>query len=162
MSIVAVLLSSPYVYAAPAAGSSSGGTAQASQNDTSVKPQPSVILKPELLPGPRQVERPGTSQDSPFDTNRFRDYFLGPNGFVSRYLPGFLGFIAIAAVFVIIVGGIIFLTAFGDEEKIGTAKKVVQWAIIGLILAMLAYAIVNILLRLPLPLGTPAQGPAAR
>lgn len=123
------------------------------------KSAPQVILKPSNLPGPQQ---PGFSQDAEgFGGSQFQTY-LGQ--FAGKYFPGFLGFIAIAAVFVIIIGGIMFLTAFGDEEKIGTAKKIVQWAIIGLISAMLAYAIIKIILSLPLPTGgeaTPAgQSPS--
>lgn len=106
--------------------------------------KPSIILKPSLQPGSSRTEI-----SSPGLTGvEFESYF---QGFVQRFLPGFLGFIAITSVFALIVGGITFMTAAGNEEKLGTAKKIIQWAVIGLVLAMLAFIIVNTILRLPFP-----------
>ncbi len=50
-----------------------------------------------------------------------------------------------AAFLFIIIGGIQILTAYGDEEKITTAKKTITYAIIGLLVALLSYAIVSII-----------------
>ena len=50
---------------------------------------------------------------------------------------------AFAFVFMII-GGIQILTAYGNEEKIASGKKTVTYAIVGLLIAILAYAIVSI------------------
>ena len=49
------------------------------------------------------------------------------------------------AVLFIIIGGIQMLTAYGSDEKIGKAKKTITWAIIGLLIAILSYAIVSII-----------------
>lgn len=49
------------------------------------------------------------------------------------------------AVIMIIIGGIEMLTAYGNEEKIGNAKKTITYAIVGLVVAILSYAIVTII-----------------
>jgi len=51
----------------------------------------------------------------------------------------------IAAVLFIIIGGIQILTAYGNDEKIGKAKKTITYAIVGLLAAILSYAIVSII-----------------
>ena len=42
----------------------------------------------------------------------------------------------------IIYGGFVWLTAGGSEDRIATAKKVISAAVIGLIIVLLAWAIV--------------------
>lgn len=49
------------------------------------------------------------------------------------------------AVLFIIIGGIQILTAYGNDEKIGQAKKTITFAIVGLLIAILSYAIVTII-----------------
>jgi hypothetical protein len=53
-----------------------------------------------------------------------------------------LGILALVAVVMIIIGGFQWLTAAGSEEKIEKAKKVISAAVIGLIIVLLAWAIV--------------------
>ncbi len=53
-----------------------------------------------------------------------------------------LGILALVAVVMIIIGGFQWLTAAGNEEKIEKAKKVISAAVIGLIIVLLAWAIV--------------------
>ncbi len=56
----------------------------------------------------------------------------------------FLTFLAVLAVIVILVSGILYITSGGDEGKVETAKKWIMNAIIGLVIALLAWVIVNI------------------
>jgi hypothetical protein len=53
-----------------------------------------------------------------------------------------LGFIAIIATLVIIYGGVQYLTAGGNEDNVGAAKKTISYGIIGVVIAGLAYAMV--------------------
>ncbi len=53
-----------------------------------------------------------------------------------------LGFIAIIATLVIIYGGVQYLTAGGNEDAVGAAKKTISYGIIGVVIAGLAYAMV--------------------
>lgn len=58
---------------------------------------------------------------------------------IVNYVLGLLGLIA---VIIIIYAGILWLTAAGNEERVDKAKKVLSAAVIGLIVILLAWAIV--------------------
>lgn len=53
-----------------------------------------------------------------------------------------LGFLGLIAVIMILIGGFQWLTSGGNEEKVASAKKVISAAVIGLIVVLLAWAIV--------------------
>lgn len=53
-----------------------------------------------------------------------------------------LGLMALVAVVMIIIGGFTWLTAGGNEEKVDKAKKIISAAVIGLIIVLLAWAVV--------------------
>jgi hypothetical protein len=57
-------------------------------------------------------------------------------------------FIAIAAVISGIYGGYLYVTAVGNEEKTGKAKKILLGVIIALVIALAAYALVNTVIQL--------------
>ncbi len=56
-----------------------------------------------------------------------------------------LGFVGMIAVLMIIWGGVTYLTSAGDEDKAKTGKKTLSYAIIGLVVAGIAYAIVDVI-----------------
>jgi hypothetical protein len=58
-----------------------------------------------------------------------------------------------------IYGGYLYVTAFGNEESTGKAKKVFIGATIGLLLAMAAFGIVNTTVKLENQIG-PSTGAA--
>ncbi len=64
---------------------------------------------------------------------------------VTNFISGFLA--TIAAV-MYIYGGYLYVTAFGNEEATGKAKKVFIGATVGLLLAMAAFGIVNTTMKL--------------
>ncbi|PIY96861.1 MAG: hypothetical protein COY66_02370 [Candidatus Kerfeldbacteria bacterium CG_4_10_14_0_8_um_filter_42_10] len=53
-----------------------------------------------------------------------------------------LGLLGLVAVIMILLGGFKWMTAGGNEEKIESAKKLLTAAIIGLVIVLLAWAIV--------------------
>ncbi len=55
-----------------------------------------------------------------------------------------LNFLAALAVVVIVVAGIIYITSGGDEGKTESAKRWILYAIIGLVIALLGWVIINI------------------
>jgi len=59
---------------------------------------------------------------------------------IVRYLMTFLGIIAVV---VILLGGFKWMTAGGNEDKIGEAKSLIMAGIIGLIIILAAFAIVT-------------------
>lgn len=51
------------------------------------------------------------------------------------------------AVIMIIVGGIRYTTSAGDSGRIKASKDTIMYAVVGLVVALLAFAIVNFVLR---------------
>lgn len=58
-------------------------------------------------------------------------------------INGFIGALGIIAVIVVIIGGIGYMTSAGDAGKVKKAKDTILYGIIGMIICVLAYAIVN-------------------
>lgn len=63
-------------------------------------------------------------------------------GTVINIINWVLGILALLAVIFVIYGGFTWLTAGGNEEKIERAKKIIGAAVVGLIVVLLAWAIV--------------------
>jgi hypothetical protein len=55
-----------------------------------------------------------------------------------------LTFVGIVALFLIIFSGIKFITSGGDPKAVETARKTATWAIIGLVVILLSFAIVRL------------------
>jgi cytochrome bd-type quinol oxidase subunit 2 len=51
--------------------------------------------------------------------------------------------VGVLSVIMIIVGGIRYVISNGDSSRITSAKNTVQYAVVGLVVALLAYSIVN-------------------
>ncbi|MFO0780737.1 MAG: pilin [Candidatus Gracilibacteria bacterium] len=58
----------------------------------------------------------------------------------------FLTFLGLIAVVMIIYGGFLYVSAAGNQEKIESAKKIIMYAVIGIIVILLSFAIVNTVL----------------
>ncbi|MBI1934295.1 hypothetical protein HYS30_01385 [Candidatus Peregrinibacteria bacterium] len=63
--------------------------------------------------------------------------------FITGILQKALNLLSLAAVVVIIIAGIIMILSLGEEEKKEKAKKTILYAVIGLIIILLAKAIVS-------------------
>ena len=57
-----------------------------------------------------------------------------------------LSVLGIIAVIVIIIGGFTYMTSAGDSAKLTKAKNTILYGIVGLVIALLAFAIVNFVL----------------
>ena len=57
-----------------------------------------------------------------------------------------IGIIGLISVVMIIVGGIMYTTSQGQPDKVKQAKDVILYAIVGLVVALLAFAVVNFVL----------------
>lgn len=66
---------------------------------------------------------------------------------VLNILQMVLGLLAFVAVIMVILGGFTWLTAAGNEEKVERAKKIISAAVIGLIIVLLAWAVVIFVTR---------------
>lgn len=65
---------------------------------------------------------------------------------ILRMINYVLGFLGLAAVAFIIYGGVTYTTSGGNDEATGNAKKIIQYAIIGLIVVLLSFVIVQAVL----------------
>ena len=64
------------------------------------------------------------------------------NQLIMNIVKWLLGFVGALAVLMIIVSGIMYITAAGDEGRVDSAKRYLVYAIVGLVVALLGYAIV--------------------
>lgn len=61
-------------------------------------------------------------------------------------LDYFLGFLGFLSIIMIIYGGILYVTSAGNDTNVEKAKKILLYAIVGIILILLSVAIVNTVL----------------
>jgi hypothetical protein len=57
----------------------------------------------------------------------------------------FLGFTVVVSVLALIWGGLNYVSSSGDAQKAELAKKIIYYALIGVVVAGVSYAIVNII-----------------
>jgi len=71
-------------------------------------------------------------------TDNFGDYVIKLVNFALPYLTlaAFIGYV---------VAGFLYVTAFGNDEQLQKAKKILIWATVGIILVILSYAITSLL-----------------
>jgi TRAP-type C4-dicarboxylate transport system permease small subunit len=68
---------------------------------------------------------------------------FGDNGVFKQVTNTILYIVGIIAVIMLIIGGIRYVISGGDAKKVTDAKNTVLYAIIGLVISFLAFAIVN-------------------
>ena len=68
------------------------------------------------------------------------------NGQIGTIINAIIGVIGIVAVIVIILGGINYTMSQGDPSKTKKARDTILYGVIGLIVVLLAFAIVNFVL----------------
>jgi hypothetical protein len=93
-----------------------------------------IIPKPGLLPGPTeetQAEKGGAR-----------------NILIDTILPffgiGFVGIVGAFSLLFLVIAGVRFTTAYGNEEAVQNAKNQAVYALVGLMVALLSYTIVRI------------------
>ncbi len=68
------------------------------------------------------------------------------DGLIKKVVNLLLWAIGIVSVIMIIIGGIRYATSNGDSNNVTAAKNTIMYAVIGLVIAIFAYAIVNFVL----------------
>lgn len=68
---------------------------------------------------------------------------VGMNGVFTKISNTLLLIIGIVSVIMLIIGGLRYIVSGGDNKKVTDAKNTILYAIIGLIISLLAYAIIN-------------------
>src|SRR3989338_1947212 len=64
-----------------------------------------------------------------------------PREIAASVIRVILGFLGIIAVIIILLGGFKWMTAGGNEDKVGEAKKLIGAGVVGLVIILAAYAI---------------------
>lgn len=72
---------------------------------------------------------------------------IGPDGIFNHITSVALGVIGAISVIMLIWGGLRYIISGGDSKKITDAKNTILYAIIGLIIAVLSYAIISFVLN---------------
>ena len=75
------------------------------------------------------------------------DLFAEDGGVFRQITNTILYIVGVIAVIMIIWGGIRYIISGGDSKKVTDAKNTILYAIIGLIIAVLSYAIVNFVMN---------------
>ena len=66
---------------------------------------------------------------------------------IFRAIQYILAFLGVVAVVVILIGGFMWMTAGGNDEKVGKAKKILIQGLIGLVIVLLAFAIATFVIE---------------
>ena len=82
---------------------------------------------------------------------------FGDSGVFKQVTNTILYIVGIIAVIMLIIGGIKYVVSGGDSKKVTDAKNTVLYAIIGLVICFLAFAIVNFVIS-SLPSGGDTSG----
>lgn len=67
-------------------------------------------------------------------------------GILTTIINVIVGVVGFVAVVMIVVGGISFVTSQGDSGKVAKARNTILYGVVGLVVALLAFAIVNFVL----------------
>jgi len=92
---------------------------------------------------------------NPWGNDTLKDNIQGTTGLGERdprdiaasVIRIILGFLGIVAVIIILLGGFKWMTAGGNEDKVGEAKKLIVAGIIGLVIIVAAFAIATFVLN---------------
>jgi hypothetical protein len=93
------------------------------------------------------TELPQACTDRNIQAYRGGDPIFGPSGLVTRGLGILSIAVGIIAVIVVIISGLKMVLSGGDSSSVATARRSVIYALIGIIIAALAQAIVQFILK---------------
>ena len=66
-----------------------------------------------------------------------------PRQTIGNIIDVALGFLGAVALVIVLYGGVLWMTAAGNDEKVAQAKKVLYSGVIGMIIILSAYALSN-------------------
>lgn len=69
-------------------------------------------------------------------------------GTVIKWIIGFVGVVLVA---LFVYGGVVYATSAGNEERIETGKKVMVYAIVGIVIIAFAFVLVDYIIRALFP-----------
>lgn len=72
---------------------------------------------------------------------------------LSRFISEAIKYVSVLAMIAITWGGFTYITAYGDEKKVGKAKNIILYSLFAVIIAISAYAIIDVINNLSLKIG---------
>ena len=155
-----------HAYALPKENNDSGGTYQDSGDDTGSQ-QPSGSTQREQTQTSNDTQSQNTVQTEP------TPIFTGPSNpekgvedikkaitpdgqtspitatesisdLILKYVNFSLPFLALAAFLGFVYAGFLYVTAYGSDEQLGKSKKILIYSVVGLIVVILSYSIVQL------------------
>ena len=88
-----------------------------------------------------QAQPPPGSIENPLNADSFTELFVGIANWVA-------GFVSALAVLVVVIGGLQYMISGGNEEKTKAARRNIQWALIGLIIVLMSWSLLQTLLTI--------------
>ena len=107
-----------------------------------------------LLVLPILAIKPAMAQRSDYGINLINNGLNGslsntdPRTVIGKIINVALGFLGVIAVGIILLGGFKWMTAGGNEEKTGEAKKLLGAGVIGLIIILMSWAIATYVINM--------------
>lgn len=96
-----------------------------------------------LCPGTNNEWQPSLDQCSNLSGGNNQNNLMSTVNTIINVIIGVVGFVAVV---MMIMGGISFITSQGDSAKVTKARNTILYGVVGLIVAILAFAIVNFVL----------------
>ena len=93
----------------------------------------------------------GTAPDTQTGTQLIRDELSGTgithtetfSDLIIKYVNFVLPYLALGAFAGLVWAGFLYITAYGNEDQLGKAKKIIIWSIVGLLLVIVSFAIIQ-------------------
>ncbi len=108
---------------------------------------PPIIPKPITLPGPEEATL--KNQDKGEEENLESP---GRNILIKQLIPKqtatMVGFVGIMTFIFLVISGVRYVMSYGNEEATGKAKNQMIYAIVALLIALLAYTIVALIINI--------------
>lgn len=83
---------------------------------------------------------------------------FGNSGVFSQISSVLLFIVGAIAVIMIVIGGLRYVVSGGDASQVQAAKNTILYSLVGIIIAILAYAAVNFVINSFVPTGTTSDG----
>ncbi len=87
------------------------------------------------------IEAANGTIGNPLGAETFAELFAGIADWVA-------GIVASVATLMIVIGGFQYMLSGGNEEKVATARKTIQWAVIGLMVVLGSWGLLRALLEI--------------
>lgn len=79
-------------------------------------------------------------------SRRVDNPFVGPNGVITRITQIIVMAVGVVSVIMLMIGGTKYIVSSGDPAKVNNAKDTILYALVGLVVAILAQTIVSFVL----------------